>query len=198
MLQPNSASSTSTSATGDNSPFGGASSPSTRRSRSKSRIALQFPTKRCEKPPGARTMWEVLEDNEERKLFKKFAMEEMSHDNIEFWELVQQWKYLTKDPDAQKTLKQQIYQQYIAASGATPLNLAYKVRVELDAKFKLEESSFEKDLQLFTTALNCVEADMVDIFLRFKQSDVWYDHCESYEKLHPSTGSSVMASETKS
>eukprot|EP01080_Neovahlkampfia_damariscottae_P009878 gene9878-2200_t len=116
-------------------------------------------------------------NHEEMILFKKFADNEKSGENLQFlfdvYNFKEQTKLVRVSNDIYKIWFDSIYTEYFAPNSPNPLSLRDRVI----------KSTVEKYLNNDPTAFNRAEADISHIvremFLRFKSNDIWISYLNS-------------------
>lgn len=118
------------------------------------------------------TLWTILNNPESFSLMKQFAIEEFSHDNVTFWEKVQEWKSESLTPQQKHGLKQRIFDTYISPYASCPLGFSSAHKQQLVELFTKHNTSLEEDERMLDFAVSLIIPDLMDIYYRFRQRPI--------------------------
>eukprot|EP01080_Neovahlkampfia_damariscottae_P003311 gene3311-5752_t len=114
------------------------------------------------------SMLDILQDEQKRKVFKKFSKSEYSSENIEFWERVQEFKKI-KDKNERLDEAEMIYYHFLTPESDDEINVSSKLlkRVKIELFEALETN--ECPIEIFDAIVFELEfGALSDTLTRFK------------------------------
>lgn len=109
---------------------------------------------------------EALENQEMHEAFRNFCVQELSVENIFFWEDIERYKMLTSSSE-RRTMAQQFQAKYFSMDGAYTVNVNDTVKRNISAQVNAEGAL---DQNLFDKVQAELELLMNDTYSRFKES----------------------------
>jgi hypothetical protein len=125
-----------------------------------------------------RTLKQILEKENEKKIFLRFLKYEHCSENILFYDDLNNYKKKSKED---KEAIQKIYIKYLQQDAEYEINISQKIRIDF-------ETNFEKEI--FAKIFDKIEIEVLilleDSFRRFKESNFWKKYCKENEDLYRS------------
>jgi hypothetical protein len=128
---------------------------------------------------GLTHLLQVLEDEEKRRDFEKFLVQEFAVENLLFWSAVQKFKQ-TFSSDRSWQMSVEIFNEFCASDSRITINISYKTRDELSRFFKSQNNQGNLSATVFDIAVNEVLKLLAhDSFARYVSHINWHHSAQS-------------------